>query len=40
MKKVVLKIIRWYQKTLSLDHGFYGKLRPNYRVCKFIPTCS
>ncbi len=40
MKEVVLRIIRWYQKTLSLDHGFYGKLRPNYRVCKFNPTCS
>jgi len=40
MKKVVLSIIKGYQKTLSLDHGIYGKLRPNYRVCKFVPTCS
>lgn len=28
-----------YQKTLSLDHGFFAKYYP-YRVCKYYPTCS
>jgi putative membrane protein insertion efficiency factor len=40
MKKLVLWIIRAYQKTLSLDHGLLGKLFPNLRGCKFTPTCS
>jgi len=40
MKKLLLNLIKWYQKIFSLDHGLYGKLRPNYRVCKFVPTCS
>lgn len=40
MKKIVLWIIRIYQKTLSLDHGYLGKILPNYRGCKFTPTCS
>lgn len=33
-------IIRIYQKTLSLDHGAIGKIFPNFRSCKFTPTCS
>ncbi len=40
MKKIVLFLIRVYQKTLSYDHGFMGKLFPNNRPCKFTPTCS
>jgi hypothetical protein len=40
MKRIVLWIIRIYQKTLSLDHGYLGKLLPKYRGCKFTPTCS
>lgn len=39
MKKIILLIIRVYQKTLSLDHGFLGKIIPS-RVCRFEPTCS
>jgi len=39
MKKVLLTLIRLYQRTLSLDHGllsyFYGE-----RLCRFHPTCS
>ena len=39
MKKVILKLITLYQKTLSLDHGplsvIYGE-----RLCRFHPTCS
>ncbi len=35
-----LLLIRIYQKTLSLDHGYLGKVYPNLRACKFSPTCS
>ena len=39
MKKVVLSIIKIYQKTLSPDHGL---LRGFFLLgaCKFHPTCS
>lgn len=40
IKKVILKGIRLYQKTLSYDHGLMGKIFPNTRFCKFTPTCS
>jgi putative membrane protein insertion efficiency factor len=40
VKKIVLKSIKIYQKTLSFDHGYMGKLFPNTRFCKFTPTCS
>lgn len=32
-------LIRFYQRTLSLDHGPFRFLRP-YGQCKFHPTCS
>jgi uncharacterized protein len=38
-KQVVLRLIRLYQKTLSLDHGFFRKNFP-YGYCRFSPTCS
>ena len=38
--KLVLILIKIYQKTLSFDHGFFGKLFPNIRFCKFTPSCS
>ncbi len=38
-KKVVLFLIRIYQKTLSFDHSFWA--RPDLvRVCVFYPSCS
>jgi putative membrane protein insertion efficiency factor len=40
IKKLVLLIIKGYQKTFSFDHGIMGKLLPNIRFCKFTPTCS
>ena len=40
MKKIFLWLIKIYQKTLSLDHGYLGKVFPNWRNCKFTPTCS
>ena len=40
MSSIVLFFIRIYQKTLSYDHGYLGKLFPNNRPCKFTPSCS
>lgn len=38
---MVLKLIRIYQKTLSLDHGFFSYIKPNYSFgCRFVPSCS
>jgi putative membrane protein insertion efficiency factor len=39
MKKLVLKIIKLYQKTLSLDHGPLAPFYP-FGWCRFKPTCS
>jgi putative membrane protein insertion efficiency factor len=39
-KRLLLKLIVWYQENLSLDHGKRGKKYPNYRVCRFYPSCS
>jgi len=39
MRFLVLKLIRGYQKTLSLDHGFLKERYP-YGWCRFSPTCS
>lgn len=38
MKRVLIFLIKVYQKTLSPDHGWFsgGKRR----VCRFEPTCS
>lgn len=38
-KSIALKLIRLYQKTLSLDHGPLSKMYP-HGFCKFHPTCS
>jgi putative membrane protein insertion efficiency factor len=40
MQKVILWIIKIYQKTVSLDYGIVGQIFPNLRGCKFTPTCS
>lgn len=40
MKWLILFLIRIYQKTLSYDHGLLGKIFPNTKSCKFVPTCS
>ena len=36
---VALRLIRFYQKTLSLDHGWWRRFFP-YGYCKYYPTCS
>ena len=40
MKKIILSLIRIYQKLLSLDTGVVRFLIPAGRVCRFEPTCS
>lgn len=40
MKKFILLAIKFYQKTLSLDHGWLGRVFPNQRNCRFTPSCS
>jgi len=39
MKLIILKIIRLYQKYLSLDTGFFSILYSEH-ICRFHPTCS
>jgi len=34
-----LFLIRVYQKTISLDHGWFSKLLP-FGFCRFHPSCS
>lgn len=38
-KTAVISVIKFYQKTLSRDHGFFSFLYP-YGFCRFHPTCS
>jgi len=39
MKRIILKIIKLYQKYLSLDTGFLSFLWSE-RICRYHPTCS
>lgn len=39
LARLLIKIIEFYQKTLSLDHSWLKFLRP-YGQCRFRPTCS
>ena len=36
---IAVYILRIYQKTLSLDHGFFKFLFP-HGYCRFYPSCS
>lgn len=38
-KKIVISLIKIYQKTISPDHGWLKKLHP-HGFCRFNPTCS
>jgi len=40
MKKLLLNLIKFYQKYLSLDHAWAKKLHLTDKVCRFTPTCS
>jgi len=39
-KLLILKLIRFYQKTFSPDHGPFSLIHPWPGVCRFRPTCS
>lgn len=39
MKKIVIKTIEIYQKTLSPDHGLL-KYKYQYGYCRHYPSCS
>ncbi len=39
IKKILINIINFYQKTLSFDHGPLKSLYP-HGFCRFSPTCS
>jgi len=39
MKKIILKLIKIYQKTLSRDTGWLSYIYGE-RTCRFYPTCS
>lgn len=36
---ITIKILKFYQKTLSFDHGVLKIFYP-YGFCRFRPTCS
>ncbi|PIP22607.1 MAG: membrane protein insertion efficiency factor YidD [Candidatus Nealsonbacteria bacterium CG_4_8_14_3_um_filter_39_7] len=38
MKKIIIKILRFYQKVLSPDQGIFSFLFR--KSCRFYPTCS
>lgn len=38
-QKTIVQILRLYQRTLSLDTGWFSYHYP-YGVCRFSPTCS
>ncbi len=39
LKKMLLKIIRIYQKTISPDYGFFAYKHPAGH-CRYYPSCS
>ncbi len=36
---MVIRMLRFYQRTLSFDHGFFRVFFP-HGYCRFYPTCS
>lgn len=39
MKRLLINLIKFYQKTLSLDTGFLSFFYSE-RICRFEPRCS
>jgi len=40
MKKIILQGIRFYQKYLSFDNGFFKFFFLTDKACRFHPSCS
>lgn len=38
-KTFILFVIRFYQKTISFDHGYFRFLFP-HGYCRYYPSCS
>lgn len=39
MKKIIILLIKIYQKIFSFDHAFWAN-PDRYRICIFQPSCS
>ena len=39
INKLIIQLIELYQKTLSLDHGWFKGRYPN-GYCRYYPSCS
>lgn len=39
IRKILILLINWYQKTISPDHG-YGRVWGEQLGCRFYPSCS
>ena len=39
IKNIILKSVKLYQKTISLDQGIFNFFI-QIRICRFYPTCS
>ncbi len=39
LRKIIILLIKIYQKTISFDHGVFKNLYP-HGYCRFRPTCS
>ncbi len=39
MRRLLLRIITWYQRVWSPDHSPRKELYP-YGYCRYVPTCS
>lgn len=40
MKRFVLKLIKFYQRYLSIDHAWAKRFFLTDKVCRYTPTCS
>ena len=40
MKKIILRFIRFYQKTSFFHHQLFQALFLSDKACRFRPTCS
>lgn len=40
LKKIIIYILKLYQKYLSLDHSIWVKMLNKPPYCKHIPSCS
>ncbi len=39
-KKIIIFLIKFYQKFLSFDTGIIGKIYLHQPICRFNPRCS